>query len=143
MPARTLDDFKRFMAKHTGPTARFLDPQFPHSAEVRLYHCGAADIARYLLNYMGRDRRYTEKARLPLPLLLPPRLLSLPQPVLQVRNCQSFAADFFGFIVGKKGVQPTVQVLRPLYTARPHLFLYDYRLSTTTRTPPRPSSTTP
>ena len=77
MPARTLDDFKRFMAKHTGPTARFLDPQFPHSAEVRLYHCGAADIARYLLNYMGRDRRYTEKARLPLPLLLPPRLLSL------------------------------------------------------------------
>ena len=30
--------------------------------------------------------------------------------------------------MGKKGVQPTVQVLRPLYTARPHLFLYDYRL---------------
>ena len=37
---------------------------------------------RYLLNYMGRDRRYTEK----------------------VRNCQAFAADFFGFVAGKKGI---------------------------------------
>ena len=77
---------------------------------------------------MGRNRRYTEEARLPLLLLHRHVSLTFPQPLLQVRNCQSFAADFFGFIVGKKGVQPTVQVLRPLYTARPHLFLYDYRL---------------
>ena len=101
--ARSLDEFKSYMASHTGPEKRFLDPQFPHSAEVRLYHCGAADIARYLLNYMGRDRRYTEK----------------------VRNCQAFAADFFAFAAGKKGVQVFSSYLQPLYTARTHLFLYD------------------
>ena len=50
--------------------------------QVRLYHRTQADVARYLLNYMGRDRRYTEK----------------------VRNCQAFAADFFSFAAGRKGV---------------------------------------
>ena len=39
-----------------------------------------ADVARHLLNYMGRDRRYTEK----------------------VRNCQAFAADMFSFVAGAR-----------------------------------------
>ena len=70
---------------------------------MRLWHRTHEDIARYLLNYMGRDRRYTEK----------------------VRNCQAFAADFYGFAAGKKGIEPFMPVLRPLYTPRAHLFLYD------------------
>ena len=53
--------------------------------DERHVHCAQADIARYLLNYMGRDARYTEK----------------------VRNCQAFAADFFSFAAGKK-VQPAL-----------------------------------
>ena len=52
---------------------------------------------------MGRDRRYTEK----------------------VRNCQAFAADFFAFAAGKKGVEVFSSYLRPMYTQRTHLFLYD------------------
>ena len=52
---------------------------------------------------MGRDPRYTER----------------------VRNCQAFAADFFGFVAGKKGIEPHTALLRPLYKARHHLFLYD------------------
>ena len=70
---------------------------------MRLYHRSQADIARYLLNYMGRDRRYTEK----------------------VHNCQAFAADFFSFVAGKKGIEVFLPLLRPLYTSRTHLFLYD------------------
>lgn len=101
--ARGLDEFKRYCAKYTGADQRFLDPQFVHSSPVRLAHRSADDIGRYLINYMSRDRRYTEK----------------------VRNCQAFAADFFGFAAGKKGIQPFMELLRPLYTPRPHLFLYD------------------
>ena len=48
-------------------------------------HALQADMARYLLNYMGRDRRYTEK----------------------VRNCQAFAADMYSFVAGKKGIEVT------------------------------------
>ena len=101
--ARSLDEFKAYCDRYTGADRRFLDPQFVHSSPVRLAHRGADDIGRYLVNYMGRDRRYTEK----------------------VRNCQAFAADFYGFAAGKKGVQPHMELLRPLYTPRPHLFLYD------------------
>jgi hypothetical protein len=63
VPARTLDDFKAYVARHEGKTRRFLDPHFSQSGPVRLHHRSQADIARYLLNYMGRDRRYTEKVR--------------------------------------------------------------------------------
>ena len=104
--AASLDEFKQYVSKYTGNTkgvGRFLDPHFSHSAPVRLYHRTAADVARYLLNYMGRDRRYTEK----------------------VRNCQAFAADFYAFAAGKKGVTVFSPVLQPLYTSRTHLFLYD------------------
>jgi hypothetical protein len=45
------------------PPGRFVDAHFPLSSPVRLFHRSQADIARYLLNYMGRDRRYTEKVR--------------------------------------------------------------------------------
>ena len=45
---------------------------------------------------MGRNRRYTEEARLPLLLLHRHVSLTFPQPLLQVRNCQSA-------VVPKKG----------------------------------------
>lgn len=61
------------------------------------------DIARYLLNYIGRDRRYTE----------------------EFRNCQSFAADFYGFVAGKKDIKPFHVANRALYQNRSHLFIYN------------------
>ena len=113
MPAKDLPAFQAYVQRHTpapseptcasGTDHRFVDPQFTHSAPVRLHHRTQQDVARYLLNYMGRDQRYTEK----------------------VRNCQAFAADFFGFAAGKKGVEPFAPFLRPLYKQRAHLFLYD------------------
>jgi hypothetical protein len=42
-----------------------------------------------------------------------------------VRNCQAFSADLYGFLAGKKGIVPHVSILRPMYTPRPHLFLYE------------------
>ena len=77
LPCRNLDDFRAFAAKHDG--VRFVDLTFAESGPLRLCHRSQKDIARYLLNYMGRDRRYTEK----------------------VRNCQAFAADFFSFAAGE------------------------------------------
>ena len=103
VPVRSLDEFKDFITKHTGPHARFVDPHFTHSGRVRLFHRARQDVARYLLNYMGRDRRYTEK----------------------IRNCQAFAADAYQFLAGKKDITVFSTVLQPLYQNRSHLFLYD------------------
>ena len=105
VPAKTLDEFKEHMCRYEGKgkDARFVDVHYVHSGPVRLYHRSQADIARYLLNYSGRDRRYTEK----------------------VRNCQAFAADFYAFAAGKKGIEVFSSYLRPMYTQRTHLFLYD------------------
>ena len=43
----------------------------------------------------------------------------------QVRNCQAFAADFFAFAAGRKGISVFSPILQPRYTQRTHLFLYD------------------
>ena len=48
-----------------GPELRFIDPHFDLSAPVRLNHRGQTDVMRYLINYAGRDRRYTEKVHPP------------------------------------------------------------------------------
>lgn len=104
VPARTLDEFKSYVSKHTSnEKGRFVDAHFSFSSPVRLFHRTQRDVARYLLNYMGRDRRYTEK----------------------VRNCQAFAADFYAFAAGKKDITVFSYFLQPLYTPRTHLFLYD------------------
>ena len=60
-------------------------------------------IARYLLNYMGRDGRYRQ----------------------EFRNCQTFAADFFSFLAGHKDIKPFHPVCRVAYRNRSHLFLYE------------------
>ncbi len=100
---RTLEEFKAYVKQYTGPQHRFLDAHFTNSHEVRLVHSTQEDIARYVLNYMGRDRRYTEA----------------------FRNCQAFAADFYAFLCGKKGVEPFSKILRQGYQQRTHLFLYE------------------
>ena len=105
IPARTMQDLNEFIAEWTGPGCFFIDPQFQYSGDVRLAHPLASRemIARYLLNYMGRDRRYSKIAR----------------------NCQYFASDFYSFLVGKKGIQPFSSIVQPGYTLRSHLFLYE------------------
>eukprot|EP00939_MAST-03C_sp_MAST-3C-sp1_P001198 g1198.t1 len=109
--AKNIDEFKAYVRKYEGTfteempggTLRFLDADFTHSNDVRLWHRSQEDIMRYLLNYMGRDRRYTQ----------------------EFRNCQAFAADFYGFVAGKKDIEPYHAIVRMGYKPRAHLFLYD------------------
>jgi len=101
--ARSLEEFKAYVQTYTGPAHRFLDPHFHDSGPARLFRRSQDDIMRYLINYMGRDRRYTEL----------------------IRNCQAFACDFYSFMAGKKDVVPYTAVIRAQYQNRSHLFLYD------------------
>lgn len=103
VPARNVKEFQEFLQSYTGPEKRFLDPQVQHSGPVRLRHRSQEDIMIYLLNYIQRDRRYTEK----------------------FRNCQAFAADLYGFLAGKKDIEPFGMVTRRTYKQRSHLFLYE------------------
>eukprot|EP00808_Paulinella_micropora_P006172 g30807.t1 len=101
--AKSIVEFKRYMDKYTGPQLRFLAPEIISSHPVRLSFNREDHICRFLLNYIRRERSYTE----------------------EYRNCQTFAADLYGFLTGKKGIVPTVQVNRPTYVPRPYWFLYE------------------
>jgi len=111
--AKTWGEFKEYVLNYTGDDKRFLDPHFgdgstwgsayTYDSDVRVYYRSQEDIMRYLINYMGRDRRYTELSR----------------------NCQSFATDFYSFLAGKKDAAAFTSAIRALYTNRSHLFLYD------------------
>ena len=94
-----------YLARFAGrrPTDRFLDPKVQHSGDVRLAFRTKKHIFEMILNYQMRDAAYHEESR----------------------NCQTFAADLYGFAAGKKGIEPYSQVCRVLYKPRPHLFLYD------------------
>lgn len=103
VPSRDMEQFKEFISLYTGPEKRFLDPHFQHSGPVRLRHRTQEDVMMFLINYIQRDRRYTQ----------------------QFRNCQAFAADFYSFMAGKKGIEPFGMITRRTYKPRSHLFLYE------------------
>lgn len=111
VPARSLDEFKEYVQSFTGPSKRFLDPHYQHSGPVRLGHRTQEDIMRCVLNYMARDQIYAEDSR----------------------NCQTFAADFYGYLAGKKGIEPFSMVCRVKYKPRHHLFPYDPAMYSSSR----------
>jgi len=82
---------------------RFFEPRLVQSGDVRLSNRSPVNIMRGMLNYIGHDSSYNEA----------------------MRNCQTFAADFFAFLTGLKGVQPFQAFCRPFYKPRPYLFFYD------------------
>eukprot|EP00854_Cymbomonas_tetramitiformis_P016542 gene16542-19648_t len=84
VPAKNAQEFESYLNKYTGVEARFLDPKIHCSGNIRLTHRSQPDIFRYLINYVSRDGRYNEK----------------------FRNCQTFAADFYGFLTGTKDSEP-------------------------------------
>lgn len=100
--ANNLDEFKKFVEKYKNPMLRFVDPHFTYSNKVRISYRKKSDIQRYLLNYIGRDMRYRQ----------------------EFRNCQTFAADFYGFLAGKADIEPFHPVNRVAYRNRAHNFLY-------------------
>ena len=139
---KNVDDFKSYMQEFNGAGKRFLDPHWGANGPVRISFRTQDAIVRYLLNYIGRDKRYTQLDR----------------------NCQTFAADceyifhvfggyliliplspplslsrsdrhlspnqfaVFNFICGKGGkaaVEPFHPINRMEYKNRSHTFLYD------------------
>merc|ERR1712039_472165 len=104
VPARNLEEFKKYIEDNSGPGKYFLDNSFQYEGQpVRLTYRTQADIMRYLLNYMGRDPIYNKLTR----------------------NCQFFAADFLGFIAGKKNIKPFFKSFEASYSNRSYLFLYN------------------
>jgi hypothetical protein len=101
--AKTFEEFKVYVEKYKGNTKRFVDPRFTLSHPARLTFRSKSHIAQYLVNYTLRDTVYSELRN----------------------NCQTFAADFFSFLVGKKGIAPFHPVNRIEYQNRTYLFLYD------------------
>jgi len=91
------------MKEYESPSERFLDIQHTYSHEVRLSHNSRLDICIYLLNYIRRDKTYDQLKR----------------------NCQTFAADFYGFLAGKKDVKPFHPINKIEYVNRNHFFLYE------------------
>jgi hypothetical protein len=109
--AKSVEEFQAYLKQYEGEftkdapggTKRFLSPTVQYSHAVRLTYQSERDVMQYLLNYMGRDRRYTQ----------------------EFRNCQAFAADFYSFMCGKKGIEPYHATIRLTYKRRTHLFLYN------------------
>lgn len=104
--SKNLEEFMAYFEKWTGPDKYFLDVKHIRTDPIRLTHRKQSDIITYILNYVERDRRYTE----------------------EFRNCQSFYADFVGFLAAKSGIEPYFRGIRAFYKNRSHLFLYDNEL---------------
>jgi hypothetical protein len=100
---KSIQDFRAYIHKYTGPDQRFLDPHFYFTAPARLTHRSKAHISNYINNYIRRDVSYNQLTR----------------------NCQTFCADFCAFLAGKKEVLPYHPVNRIEYRNRTHLFLYE------------------
>ena len=103
-PARSIKEFEGYLHEYSGDKAgaRFLAPQIVQSADVLLSHRRVPDVMRYLLNYAAADKSYHE----------------------ELRNCQTFTADFLAFLTGRKGTEPYHAIVRMFYTPRIDTFLY-------------------
>jgi len=101
--AKSVDEHLAYMNFHTGKHNRFLDVQLTFSHTVRLSFNSQEHIAQYLINYVRRERTYSEIQS----------------------NCQTFISDFSAFLAGKKDIQPYHPVQRIAYRNRAHYFLYE------------------
>jgi len=103
VPFPEVESFLGYMNRYDGHSGRFVDIRRTFSHDVRLTYRSRRNVATYLLNYIRRDRTYSEMRR----------------------NCQTFAADLCGFLAGKKDVSPFHPVNQISYTCQKHKFLYE------------------
>ncbi len=61
--AKNLDEFKAHLHKYEGPKLRFLVPEVIRSNAVRISFNSQEHIMQFLLNYIMRDRVYSETVR--------------------------------------------------------------------------------
>ena len=90
--ATSIDEFRTYLGRYTGPKSRFLDPQIAASSDVKLTHRSQADILRYCLNYARHCTSYAE--------------MSL--------NCQTFAADMYTLLTGRP-IDPFSAIIQVSY----------------------------
>jgi len=80
-------EFVQYLNKYTGKKGRFLDPSIKTSLEPKAEGRTRKDIAQYICNRISHNIEYSE------PTTMPPR---------SGFNCQTFAANFFGFMTQTK-----------------------------------------
>merc|ERR1712166_801106 len=85
---------------------RFYLPTVYASGDVLIRGCTPAQLGGFMLNYIHRASEYIEWE--------PSRS----------QNCQTFTADAYAFLTGKKDVKPFVAVIQSAYHQRTFSFLY-------------------
>jgi len=123
VPARSRQEFEAYLQKYSNHSGldlseqRFLDPQVFADGELALRECTAVDVAGYVLNYASRVTKYDKMHT----------------------NCQTFAADLFAFLTGKRNVRPYSTVLQMQYKQRLLSFVYPDRSGKSVQSaPPSP-----
>lgn len=86
---------------------RFVEPVIFGSGDVRIRRCTPAQLMGFILNYIHRAWAYIEWE---------PKRAS---------NCQTFAADLFSFLTGKRDFKPYVPLIAGVYNQRSFSFLYE------------------
>jgi len=109
VPMRNKDEFfEDMLIKYSNKGSmpadlqRFFDPTVFTTGMVRIRNCTPSEIAAFCLNYISRAGDYG----------------------LMTANCQTFAADFYGFLTGTQGAAPFSNFLRVGYQQRTMAFLY-------------------
>ena len=98
VPMRDAAELAEYMKRFSGVGERFFVPAIVDSAPVRLTHRSQPDLCTYLTNYLGHDGSYHESSR----------------------NCQTFTADLFGFLVRSLLSHVGIGVRRRLGVTRYH-----------------------
>jgi len=112
MPFRSQKDLMLYMEKYSregdlpNEEHRFLNPVVYDSGDVRLRKCTPSAFAGFLLNYIHQNWEYVEWT--------PTR----------AQNCQTFAADLFSFLTGKRESKPYGSLIQAAYHQRSYSFLY-------------------
>merc|ERR1712232_403239 len=112
MPCRNVGEFQAYLNKYSASGGsdvskhRFVEPVVYDHGPVRLRSLTPAQFGGYLLNYIHRASAYIRW-----------------QPD-GAANCQTFAADLFSFLAGKRDVKPYGSVIQAAYRQRSFSFLY-------------------
>ena len=106
VPAKNWSEFESYVNRHTGKGSkfRFYKGERTASSNVKISFRSHTDIMRMLNNYICSDPEYSEFSR----------------------NCQTFASDFYGFLVNDNRIEPYASLNRVGYKSKRETFLYDY-----------------
>ena len=145
VPYRDKDDFvAEFMEPYEGHRGRFVDINCSFSNEVRLTFRKRSHIITYVLNYILRNKTYSEMRRncavsVCVVCRVPRRgmsnsvwhshqLCSCSWPSaasILNHSRKTFAADLCGFLAGKGNVSPYHPINKIQYSNQAHYFLYE------------------